>query len=191
VALTDWSDLIGSAVGVVGAVWVAKWTTDRQIRADRQIARTEKVDQAASKLIRLLLDVEPLTHQLEKWDWMAEPQENLGAFRQLRDVRLPLERELVEHGSLLPAALEAQLMSLLSRIGGLVSVDWDEDSGFAINVDIATHTECRIVRDQTHIAIEHLRALRVASDDRCRCAICRGDEMCCHGRLQQPETTRH
>jgi hypothetical protein len=121
----NWSDLLGSVVGVVAAVGVAQWTTRRQISADRELLYEDRRHAAASRALQELLNVLALTHEIEHFELSGITDHDLRAYRRQREVLEPLDRMIAEFGQALPVMLERQVRSIAHGVGGLVSVDWD------------------------------------------------------------------
>lgn len=182
----NWSDLLGSTVGVLAAVGVAQWTTRRQITADRELLYEERRHTAASRALQELLNVPALTHEIEHFEWSGYTDHDLRAYRRQREVLEPLERVMAEIGQALPGSVETRLRRIADDVGRLVSVDWDPDDGHPISVDIGTHQDCRLLRDASEDATKELqRILRVPGSE-CRCSACEGADVCCHGERQDP-----
>lgn len=183
----NWSDLLGSVVGVVAAVGVAQWTTRRQISADRELLYEERRHTAVSRALQELLNVPPLTHEIEHFEMSGMTDHDLRAYRRQREVLEPLDRMIAEFGQALPVLLGRQVRSIAYGVGGLVSVDWDEEDGYPVHVDIATREACRSVRRTSEdVTAELQRMLRVPGSA-CRCSTCWGADVCCHGERQDRE----
>ncbi|MGH4000350.1 MAG: hypothetical protein ACRDTJ_23145, partial [Pseudonocardiaceae bacterium] len=99
----------------------------------------------------------------------------------------PLDRMIAEVGQALPVLLERQVRSIAYDVGKLVSVDWDEEDGYPVHVDIATREACRSLRQTLEdVTAELQRMLRVPGSP-CRCSTCGGSDVCCHGERQDRE----
>lgn len=115
----NWSDLLGSVVGVVAAVGVAQWTTRRQISADRELLYEERRHTAVSRALQELLNVPPLTHEIEHFELSGMTDHDIRAYRRQREVLEPLERMIAEFGQALPVLLERQVRRVASRRRGI------------------------------------------------------------------------
>jgi hypothetical protein len=186
----DWSDVLGSTIGVIAAVGVAQWTTRRQITTDRELLYEERRHTAASRVLQELLNVPALTHEIEHFEWSGFTDYDLRAYRRQRDVLEPLERVMAEFSQALPGDLEKRLRRIADDIGNLVSVDWDPDDGYPISVDIETHQECRSLRHAAEEATKELQRILRVPGSACRCSTCGGADVCCHGERQDPHLRR-
>jgi hypothetical protein len=186
----NWSDLLGSTVGVVAAVGVAQWTTRRQITADRELLYEERRHAAASRALQEVLNVQALTQEIEHFEWSGFTDHDLRAYRRQREVLEPLERVMAEFGQALPGDLEKQLGRITHQVGSLVSVDWDPDDGYPVSVDIGTHEECRSLRHNSEEATRQLQRLLRVPGSACRCSTCDGADVCCHGERQDLQSKR-
>lgn len=160
-----WDNLLqgalGSALGVLGAFWIAVSMFKREVARERQASRETNAVQAAgnalkslgalSEAYRRVTWLEPgkiLARHLEAWE---------KAIREFKD-------DIATEGHLLPRALEDQLVALGQTLGSALPADFDED-GTPLYIERGTDDDLRGITDGITAAQKSLQDYRRAPTD--------------------------
>lgn len=151
---------VGSIVGVLGAYGIAVHTTRKELQRDRQLTREFAGVESARNLIAPLSETLQLVDDVRRHDFYGPSgSDSTALLSRINATQERLQQSVLEHGSLLPRALEQTLSALPSKLPGLVLADFDED-GFPILVEPGNPTTVKAVEDAVVKALDDLQSYR-------------------------------
>lgn len=128
----------GAIAGVLGAYSVAVYTSRNELRREQKRSRQDAAVTAAGEIIREVAGIPQALRDIKRMQptgGTGLPYRRVQTWNRRREV---IERQVAEHGMLLPKNLEATIVELIGLFANVFSVDTDEENDQLIWVDRAS-----------------------------------------------------